>query len=50
MQAINAYHDVVLDIVKSSVNDGTVLNEEALRVIHDTHARIKHIDLTSRES
>lgn len=40
MRAVNAYHDVVLDIVKSSVSDGTVLNERALQLLVEMHARV----------
>lgn len=33
--ALNGYHDTCLDILKSSVNDGMEVNEEALRLIAD---------------
>ena len=33
VSAINQYHDTVLDVVKSSVVDDTVLNEHAVRVL-----------------
>lgn len=35
--AINAYHDLCLDLLKASVNDGTEVNDEALRLIARTH-------------
>lgn len=31
--SLTEYHESVVDLVKSSVNDGTVANEEALRVL-----------------
>lgn len=29
----SAYHDICLDVLKSSVSDGSVVNEEAMRVL-----------------
>lgn len=37
MSAVGQYHDVVLDMLKSSVVDGSVMNEEALGLIRDIH-------------
>lgn len=45
LAALNAYHDTSLDILKSSVDTGTQVNEEALRLIADFNAhlhRMKH--------
>lgn len=37
--SIGEYHDSVVDIVKASVDDGTVMNEEAMRLLQrvDSH-------------
>lgn len=40
LRAVNAYHDVVLDILKSSVSDGGVSNERALQLIVEMHERV----------
>lgn len=37
---VGSYHDVCLDLVKASVNDGTVINEEALAAIHELNQRL----------
>ena len=31
--AVGQYHDVCLDMLKASVNDGTVMNDEAARLL-----------------
>jgi len=33
LTAVGAYHDVCLDMLKASIDDGTVVNEEALRLM-----------------
>lgn len=38
LQSVGVYHDTVLDILKSSVDDGFLVNEEALRMIAQIHA------------
>lgn len=38
LATVNAYHDICLDILKSSVSDGTVVNEEAVRMLTEMHA------------
>ena len=41
LTSVGAYHDTVLDILKSSVDDGTyMVNEEALRMIAQIHAAV----------
>lgn len=40
LSSVNAYHDVCLDILKSSVNDGSVVNEEALTLLAEIHNRV----------
>ena len=41
--SINAYHDVVLDMIKVSQADALV-NEETLRVIQQVHAAAERIE------
>ena len=31
--AVGAYHDVCIDMLKASIDDGTVVNEEALKLM-----------------
>lgn len=40
LTTLSAYHDVCLDILKSSVADGTVVNEEALQMLSDIHSQV----------
>lgn len=40
LQTVNAYHDICLDVLKSSVNDGSVVNEEALRLLAEIHGTV----------
>lgn len=40
LRTIGAYHDVCLDVLKSSVNDGSVVNEEALRLLGEIHQQV----------
>ena len=40
LQTVNAYHDICLDILKSSVNDGSVVNEQALELLAEIHTRV----------
>jgi len=42
LSGISQYHDTVLDILKSSVDDGSfMVNEEALRMITQIHAAVR---------
>lgn len=38
MASVGQYHDVVLDMLKSTVDDGTVVNDEALVLLREIHA------------
>lgn len=38
--AVNQYHDTTLDVLKSSVNDGMAVNEDALRVIAEANRHL----------
>lgn len=33
LTAVGAYHDVCLDMLKASIDDGSVVNEEALKLM-----------------
>jgi hypothetical protein len=33
LSATSAYHDICLDMLKASVNDGSVINDEAVRLL-----------------
>lgn len=35
MSAVGQYHDVVLDMLKSTINDGSIVNDEALAILRD---------------
>lgn len=48
LSSASQYHDVCLDMLKSSVNDGTVLNEEALRLLSSIHAQTQRLTNRSR--
>lgn len=41
LSAVGAYHDTCLDVLKASVNDGSIVNTEALELLRDIHARVK---------
>lgn len=38
MQSVGAYHDFILDVLKASVSDGMVGNDEALALLQQIHA------------
>lgn len=40
LAATAPYHDICLDMLKASVNDGSVVNEEALRLLHQLNDRL----------
>lgn len=40
LSAIGGYHDVALDLLSASVDDGGMVNEEALRKLDQLHARV----------
>lgn len=37
------YHDVCLDLIKASINDGTVANEETMRLLTLVHADVRSL-------
>ena len=37
---VGSYHDVCLDLVKASVNDGVLVNEEAIAAIHELNRNL----------
>lgn len=41
LSSVSAYHDVCLDMLKATLNDGTTLNDEALQLIHSMHADVR---------
>lgn len=41
LTAIDAYHEVCLDMLKASVNDGTMLNDEAARLLARLNSQIE---------
>jgi hypothetical protein len=44
LQSVGVYHDTCLDMVKSSVDDGsTIVNEEAMRMIEDIHSKVSRV-------
>lgn len=40
LASVGAYHDTCLDILKASVNDGVVVNAEALELLRDIHTQV----------
>lgn len=45
LAAVNAYHDVTLDLLKVTLGDSVVLvNEDALRLIQSTHDRVRAVE------
>lgn len=40
LDAIDRYHDVCLDLLKSSVQDGTAVNDEAIRLLVSLHGKL----------
>lgn len=41
LSSVSAYHDVCLDMLKASVQDGTTGNDEALQLIHSMRADLR---------
>lgn len=41
LAAITQYHDVTLDVLRSSVNDGSAVNEEALVILARLDANVR---------
>lgn len=49
LQAVSAHHDVCLDLLKSSVSDGSVVNAQALELIEQMHSELQEIGHIVRE-
>lgn len=43
LTATSQYHDVCLDLIKASVNDGTVADEQTLRLLTLVHADVREL-------
>lgn len=41
LNATISYHDVCLDVLKASVSDGSVVNEEAVRLMAELNSRLQ---------
>ena len=41
LSSIGAYHDTCLDVLKASVDDGFVVNTEAIDLLRNIHAEVK---------
>ena len=41
LNATGAYHDMCLDLLKASVSDGSVVNEEAIRLMAELNTRLQ---------
>lgn len=41
LSSIGAYHDTCLDILKASVNDGMIVNTEALEMLTEIHKEVR---------
>lgn len=48
LTAIDSYHDVCLDMLKASVEDGSVLNDEATRLLARLNSSIDALKVNSR--
>lgn len=40
LRAVGSYHDVALDLLSASIDDGGMVNEEALRILTEVHSRV----------
>jgi len=43
LEAVGSYHDVVLDCMRASVNDGTVLNQDVERVLQGLRTDLRRV-------
>lgn len=41
LETVGAYHDVCLDMLKASVNDGSIVNEQAVLAMAELHADVR---------
>lgn len=44
LTAVGAYHDVCLDMLKATVNDGSIPNEDLIQAIADLHTDVRAIN------
>ena len=40
LASVGAYHDTVLDILKASIDDGSLVNETALELLTEIHREV----------
>lgn len=40
LQSVGAYHDFILDVLKASVSDGSVVNESALELLAEINRKL----------
>lgn len=43
LASVGVYHDTCLDMLKASINDGSVFNETALEVLAQLHADVRSL-------
>ena len=43
LAAIGQYHDTCLDMMKASINDGTLINEDAVRMLAKLNSDVTHL-------
>lgn len=43
LAAVDSYHDVCLDMLKASVEDGSVLNDEAARLLARVNSQVDRL-------
>lgn len=43
LTSTSQYHDVCLDMIKASVVDGSVVNDEALRLLSKIHRQVSNL-------
>lgn len=46
LTAVGAYHDVCLDLLKASIDDGSVVNEDALRLLARVSQQLSQLGAT----
>lgn len=49
LTAIDSYHDVCLDMLKASVEDGSILNDEATRLLARLNSSIDSLRMSARD-
>jgi hypothetical protein len=43
MQSVGQYHDFVLDSLKASISDTSVVNEAAIELLQQIHTQVHHL-------